>query len=254
MKISIHSDLHNESRNHEILPVVPDAEVLVFAGDVTSGMQTPDYYRKVASANPKANVIFVLGNHEHYGGQVEDIIHLNRESFKNDTRIHFLENSHVEISGVEFIGATLWSDFGLAKNPEQISFIEERIADFYKIRYGSRKGLIRANGGMKAMFSESYRYIKSRLIESRSSKKIVITHFSPHEALGHIQFLGSKLTPYFISDCRELFHLRPDLWVYGHTHCNSHSGQLIEGVWVESNCGGYVSESTGYQRAHIIEI
>ncbi len=163
MKMSIHSDLHNEYRAEEIVPVVPEADVLVFAGDVTIGSKAPEYYLKVADANPDAQILYILGNHEHYGGQVEDIIKLNRDAFGDNDQIHFLENSHILIKGVEFVGATLWTDFNLAKSPEQISLIERRISDFYEIRYGSRKGLIRANGGMKTMFAESHRYIKDRL-------------------------------------------------------------------------------------------
>lgn len=254
MKVSIHSDLHNEHRAEEILPVVPEADVLVFAGDVTKGSKAPDYYRKVGEANPNAKILYILGNHEHYGGQVEDIIKLNRDAFSDNDQIHFLENSHILINGVEFVGATLWTDFNLAKSPEQISLIERRISDFYEIRYGSRKGLIRANGGMKTMFAESHRYIKDRLTISQASRKVVVTHFSPHPSLGHTDFPDSDFRAYFIANCRDLFRLQPDLWIYGHTHCNEYAGKRVDDVWVEVNCGGYSTESTGYQRDHLVSI
>lgn len=252
MKISLHSDLHNEHLSYTIMPYAPNADVIVFAGDVTDGKQAPDYYREVASVNPDAKILFINGNHEFYGHEVSDIISQNREAFANNDQVHFLENSFIEIQGVEFIGATLWSDFSLAQDTDHISRIENGIADFYQIQHGSDK--IRAIDGMRRMFHESFEFIKTRLNESKAKKKVVITHFSPHPELGHVDFVGSPLTPYFLSDCSELFNLKPDLWLYGHTHCNEFSGKRINGVKVASNQGGYEGENTGYDADNIIEV
>lgn len=254
MKISLHSDIHNELRDEEFIISAPDADVILFAGDVHDAIKAPDYYRRVAEANPEAQILFINGNHEYYKHNYQQVLQFHRDEFIHDQRIHFLENDFIEIDGVEFIGATLWTNFSVPMEDSSIdypSLIQQRISDFYLIHYGNE--LIKPSH-MVALFEKSHQFIKLRLTKSNASKRVVVTHFSPHPELAHTDFVGSPLTPYFITDCRDLFTLAPDLWCWGHTHCNAFTGAQYSGVWCESNQLGYQEEQTNYQVEQLIEI
>ena len=57
------------------------------------------------------HVVYVMGNHEFYGGRFfGSILHLQEElePFEN---IYLLENNAKELDGVLFLGATFWTDF-----------------------------------------------------------------------------------------------------------------------------------------------
>lgn len=254
MKLSLHSDIHNELRDEEFIITAPEADVIIFAGDVHDALKAPDYYRLVAEANPNVRILFINGNHEYYKHNYRQVLDYHRDEFANDKRIHFLENDFIEIDGVEFIGATLWTNFAVEMEDADIdypSLIQQRISDFYLIHYENE--LIQPHH-MIALFEESHQFIKQRLKESRASKRVVVTHFSPHPDLAHTNFVGSPLTPYFVTDCRDLFAQKPDLWCWGHTHCNDFSGAEYSGVWCESNQLGYKEEQTNYVKDKLIEI
>lgn len=54
-----------------------------------------------------ANVILVAGNHEHHDGIFEDTVPALKRHLAG---VPVLDNEAVEIGGVVFFGATLWSD------------------------------------------------------------------------------------------------------------------------------------------------
>jgi hypothetical protein len=53
-----------------------------------------------------------MGNHEFYGQAIPKLT-LELQGLAAGTNVHVLENSSVQISGVTFLGATLWTDFAL---------------------------------------------------------------------------------------------------------------------------------------------
>ena len=55
-------------------------------------------------------VIYVMGNHEYYHGDYKKIPQTIKECLSEYPNIHFLNNEHVEIGDVMFIGGTLWTD------------------------------------------------------------------------------------------------------------------------------------------------
>ena len=93
-------------------PRVEDVDVAVLAGD------TDVKGRGVAWAMDNFGpipVIYVMGNHEYYGEALPRHLEKLRERCRG-TNVHLLENEAVEIQGVAFLGATLWTDFELSGN------------------------------------------------------------------------------------------------------------------------------------------
>jgi metallophosphoesterase superfamily enzyme len=81
----------------------PHYDVLIIAGDLITRME-----RGVARLLERVTdrpVIYVGGNHEAYGTDIDRTIEKARVAAAG-TNIHVLENDTVEIDGVTFIGAT----------------------------------------------------------------------------------------------------------------------------------------------------
>ena len=123
-RLWILSDLHLEAVPHPDAfdPSRPDFDVLVCAGDVWEGRTDLAFahLRRLAGDKP---VVFVMGNHEHWNGEVgENLTEARLHAEANDVTL--LEGEETMIEGtrpdgtpfgpVRFVGSTLWSDYRLA--------------------------------------------------------------------------------------------------------------------------------------------
>lgn len=109
MKIHILSDLHLEFGGLR-LPEA-DADVTVLAGDIGVGLQGIEWALQAIPFHQP--VIYVMGNHEFYGQRSMPELWKKAREKVAGTHVHLLENEAVEIGGVRFLGATLWTDFDL---------------------------------------------------------------------------------------------------------------------------------------------
>ena len=113
MKIQIISDLHQEfgfmGMNFDM------ADLIIFAGDIHVGTKGIEWMLKQVSSTP---IIYVLGNHEHYKGSYPKTLHKIKNLAEN-SNIHVLENESVDVEGIRFHGATLWTDFSIFGNPRK---------------------------------------------------------------------------------------------------------------------------------------
>ena len=129
MKIQLISDLHQEFGRSELS--FDTADVVVLAGDVNLGTKGVEWMLYAIKDKP---VIYVLGNHEYYKGSYPKTLNKIRALAEN-TNIHVLENKSVEIEGICFHGATLWTDFSLFGNPKYYgSLCQQQMNDYKKIR------------------------------------------------------------------------------------------------------------------------
>ena len=117
MKIQVLSDLH--LKHGGILPGHHlESDVIVLAGDLapyTEGLV--ERVRDHRSSAP--HVLYVLGNHEFYGTEIEETrASLGRECA--EAGIHLLDPGTVRIAGVQFIGATLCTNLLLEGIADEI--------------------------------------------------------------------------------------------------------------------------------------
>ena len=252
MKLLLLSDIHQESRKFEEwkpLPLDTDGvDVVVLAGDIgahTRGIEWAARTFRPGFAGPE--VIYLAGNHEFYGANFGGLL-LQMRQRAADLGIHFLDRDAVEIDGVRFLGATLWSNFTLYGGGEHALHYakqaERSINDFRMIRGGG--GHLFSARDCAQEYLRSRRFLNTELAKDFAGKTVVVTHFSPHKECIAPQFVGDALTPYFTSDMSDLMEkYRPALWLYGHTH---HSCHFIAegGTRVVSNQIGYwMDEATG---------
>jgi predicted MPP superfamily phosphohydrolase len=112
MKIQIVSDLHQEFGYTDLR--FGQADLVILAGDTHVGTKGIEWVESVVKGVP---VIYILGNHEYYKGSYPRTLRKIRAAAEG-TNVHVLENKSVEIDGITFHGATLWTNFALFGDPK----------------------------------------------------------------------------------------------------------------------------------------
>src|ERR1700721_1578348 len=113
VRIWILNDIHLELTRGWDLPTGdarPDFDVLVIAGDLIPRMERGvNWLRERVPDRP---VIYVPGNHESYGCDVDRTVEKAKEAAEG-SKVFVLQNDAIQIDNVTFAGATLWTDFNL---------------------------------------------------------------------------------------------------------------------------------------------
>lgn len=207
MNIQILSDLHREVgiRKLEIT-----GDMLILAGDITSAVPNNVSMLREWLVELGIPVLYILGNHEYYHGDVNTTLTYFREAFEG-TNVKILNNDIVQYpeEDLVIIGSTLWTD---------IPVISESI-----VRFGMNDFRVIKNMTLDwwaYQFATSKDYIDYMLKEHCDKKnRIVITHHLPSFESIPKRFLGNSLNSGFSSDLSELILDRePSVWIHGHTH------------------------------------
>lgn len=254
MKIWIVSDLHLEFGYPFNERPPDDVDVLICAGDVLTKGVVPSI-NWLAKFAPDIPVVFVAGNHEFYGDCLQSGILDAREAAKGHSNLHFLENDAVEIGGVRFVGATLWTDFRLfGRKPEVcMSYAQSGMNDFKKIKFSKTPYL-----KFKPIYAyrkhvETRDYIAAELRENTGRKTVVVTHHAPSPRSISAEFRHDPLSACYASDLEDLiYEAGPRLWAHGHVH--HRRDYLVGDTRVVSNARGYPGEITGFDPGLVIEI
>ncbi len=215
MKIQIASDLHLEWVHHcfpnaPALPIAPEAELLVLAGDIHMHDRALEAFRDCPIP-----VVYVAGNHESYGTNLYGLTD-HMKATARDKGVHFLEMGELQREGVRFLGATLWTDYELHGN-QAMSMERARrsLADHRQIA-GRHGGLFSPEQALER-HRVSRIWLQACLRTPFAGKTVVVSHHGPHPDGVAKQFKGDGLNPAFFSDLRPLLK-DVDLWVHGHTH------------------------------------
>jgi hypothetical protein len=181
-------------------------------------------------------VIYVGGNHEAYGVDIDITLAKAREAAAG-TNVHILENDAVEIDGVIFLGAVGWTDFNLFGDPERaMAAAGEVMNDYRKIRISNYTRRLRPAHTL-ARHVETRAFLERELSKPRTGPRVVVSHHGFHaEAVrrGHEHELISAA--YASNAGIE----GADLWLYGHTHESRDFFSGISGTTrVVSNAKGY---------------
>ena len=125
MKIWVLSDLHMTTFEHtlhglsSVSPTVPEADLAVIAGDVGDGVETSAHWL-AEHIRPHMPVVWVLGNHEYYGGWFRTSRNLARRLAK-ELDLTLLDDDVAVIDNIRFAGSTLWTDYDLyARGDENV--------------------------------------------------------------------------------------------------------------------------------------
>lgn len=256
MRIAIYSDLHVEFGEPWVPPEHLDYDVLVLAGDIDKHTRGVEQF--ATSSRP---VIYVAGNHEFYGADYFDMLASLRRAESIDRAapetggVAFLENDSVVISGVRFLGTTLWTDYainGLGGRHHLMRLAECAISDHRLIRAGNGKRF-RPEDAL-SVHIDACAWLEKSLSQSFDGPTVVITHHLPHRGSIAPRYQGDELNVAFASDLSSMIRRhQPALWVHGHTHeaCDYRSGATR----ILCNPRGYPRETfTGFNPALVVEV
>ena len=256
------SDLHLEHGGFSWSPNW-SGKVLALCGDIlqVNLWDTPrhkeefDHFFNVVSEQFE-HVLYVLGNHEYYGSVKEDVVAKVREKLRTWPNVQLLDNEHVDIDGVRYIGSTLWASANNV-NPRTVSVLEN-IREFSIIRSNSRmvksqkteyemdpitnRPVTDAKGmwvlksvtpvlmpdrlgvqGMVNMHNQCVAYLDRVLNDApKDLPVVVLTHHAPSIKSVRPPFNTPEsfhLNGMFASECEHLIRVhRPVAWLHGHLH------------------------------------
>ena len=217
MKIRVLSDLHLEFADWR--PPSGCEDIVVLAGDIAEGVLGIQWARECFTRIP---IIYVPGNHEYYGFDLDEMRERIREAGRAEG-VHVLDGDELDISGVRFVGTTLWTDFELSgSRPARIEYVmrkcQDSITDFQLIR---RWGGSFTPADAYQIHRESCAWLKRMINELAAGPTVVVTHHAPSIRSIAPKFEGDTLNAAFASDLTELMSPQIALWIHGHMHNSS---------------------------------
>lgn len=265
MKLQLLSDLHLEAHPHWVAQPVAGADLLVLAGDIGSyqtGSQLADADFGLGQFSPlhgwPTPVVFVPGNHE-YDGMDFDAAHARLRATCERLGILWLERETVVLSGVRFIGTTLWSDFdalGLTEPvaPAKTGTQANALAQLLKARdkayraanYYLRKTLTTRAGepwladGVREQALVCQEWLRQALAAPFDGSTVVVTHFAPSLLSADPRYGRTPGTAGFCNALDELLPLA-QCWLHGHLHAPS--DYRSQGCHVVANPLGYARKN-----------
>lgn len=239
LTLHVLSDLHLGVQG---MPV-PDvqADITILAGDIARPQAALNWARQFDRP-----VIYVAGNHEFYGGSIAQV-RAELAQLADGTHVHVLDQQALEISGVRFLGTTLWTDFelfGTECRELAMQRSAEFMRDFQVIR--NADGSCYSPPDSVALFREQYDWLDAILDEPFDGPTVVITHHAPSMRSVHPRFADSLVSAAFASDCTCLLG-RADLWIHGHTHDSF--DYTVYGTRVLCNPRGYCRDGVNENAA-----
>ena len=241
MKIQYLSDLHLDFAPMLDLTNSEGADVLVLAGDLAEYPRGLDWLLR--QAKQYKYVLYVLGNHEFYHNEYNDVLVGVREYCKN-TNILFLHNETFYYNDVVFVGSTFWTDFR-GKNPIAMLACQKGMNDYNCIRH---KSVFNPRAGTFKITPEFILHKHEQAVEYvfetckiwADKKVVVITHHAPSlQAYKNSPHRGDILNAGFASDYDRVIMNYPNIkaWIYGHLH-DTHTYKIGE-TQLYINARGY---------------
>ena len=254
MKIQILSDLHNEFYgNYMPIPniVSTDADIIILAGDIDKGTKGVVWAIEQSKKLNKP-IIYVPGNHEYYGYEMEHLLVEMRWEAEG-TEVYVLNNNSINILGVRILGATLWTDYMVDPKTSQdkaMKIVGTSLNDHYLITYGNKKF---TTADALDLHNQSKNWLETELEKDIKIPTVVVTHHGPSSFCQHITFPLGAISTGFHSNLDTLVG-KADLWIYGHTHSNLDT--IVQGTRLVANQYGYVARELAkdFNPKFIVEI
>lgn len=230
MKLQIASDLHLEFASVTIKNA--GADVLVLAGDILCAKyidgKSPDsdskqyqrYHEFFSQISGEFdNVVWVAGNHEFYGHKWQKALNVLDEFASRYSGVHFLEDRSIELNGVVFVGATVWTDMNKG-DPLTLHTVRDYMND-YKAIVDDTKGHTKLKPYTTALrHRQSLEYLRKELELRAGNPCVVITHHAPSFKSVPLQYVEQQtVNGAYASDLSEfILDHKPQLWIHGHMH------------------------------------
>lgn len=249
MRLWVLSDLHLETIPFpdRFAPPRPDFDVLVAAGDMFEG-DPPRAMRTVRRLAGDSEAVFVMGNHEHWCGEVDGNVEVARAAASAEG-VRLLDRDEARIGGVRFLGCTLWSDFRLGGDLDPSTPTGEQV----EAEHDGGSHLITI-GDTRRLHARDLAWLESRLGEPVGGTTVVVTHHAPSPHCLPPKALGNWWAGISASDLTRLTDASAAaLWAHGHVHRRV---DLLRpgGTRIVCNPAGPGFASPGFDEGFVVEI
>ncbi|MBP5560793.1 MAG: metallophosphoesterase [Muribaculaceae bacterium] len=199
-------------------PLVPSGEVLLLAGDIMTMDEPWDEFVDFCARSFRHTFI-VPGNHEYFGKiDLDDTL----DNFELNLRpnVAYVNNRRVRIGDTELFFTTLWTPI----DPAMYEVAQNDMPDFGHINY-------RGKPLEPCHYADVHRrclaWLDKALAASNAPHKVVVTHHCPIEGEDPA-YADNGLESVFCVPLDEFIaRSGADYWIYGHTHHNALSGQVM---------------------------
>ena len=207
--------------------------VLLLAGDIHVGTQAKPWLETMCERY--RTVVYILGNHEFYGRELNKIREEWAEIEMPDNFI-FLDDDVAYIDDVRIIGGTMWTT---VKDPHARWKGQNAMNDYRTIKINEHGQYRRLNvADTDRLNRKTEFFIKEELRKEWKGRTIVMTHHLPHPLCVAERFKDSMLTEFFLHDCDHIIKdYDIDIWCHGHTHDNV--DVTVHGTRILCNPRGY---------------
>ncbi len=194
-------------------------------------------------------VLYVAGNHEYYGHALPVLTHKLKKGCEGSP-IRLLECDTISLSGIRFLGCTLWSDFEVCGDrAASIDAAGTTMTDYRRIRVSPQYRKLRPSDSI-TFHAASLKWLRESMGHS-TEPTVVVTHHAPSPRslapgweLDPISGAYASRLDDWIEHCGVL------LWVHGHTHhCVDYR---IGGTRILSNQRGYPDQPAGGFRPDLV--
>lgn len=233
------SDLHLDFADLEL----PGGDILILSGDVCEAKhykkdmynpnmvllpseradRRPDRYARFFEEECRKynTVLYVMGNHEHYGYQYQKTYNHIKEQLPSN--VHLLERECYKIDDVTFIGGTLWTDMN---NHDSLTLyhMTHMMNDYRQITMfnEAKKVYHRLTPERTVVEHIKMKEYISSVVEGRPDEKfVVVGHHAPSKLSTHPHYADDTImNGAYSSDLSEFILDRPQIkaWTHGHTH------------------------------------
>jgi predicted MPP superfamily phosphohydrolase len=249
----IASDLHlphwRHRQGHPLHFVIePKADLLILAGDLCNGVPCEEDRRWLQTLSDLADwpsgIVLVLGNHDHYGTDLDRVAHEWRKALSG-TRIQILDRDVIPVGGLRIAGCTLWTDFDRG-SPLLPFHAQQTLADYRHLVKDGR--LARPSDILYAHYRD-LNWLLDLPPGSPDSPLVVVTHHAPSWNSVQPDRIGDPLNGAYVSASEWVAEqIRPAIWVHGHVHARF-DYLLHDTTRVVCNPVGYFGETVLDARA-----
>jgi Icc-related predicted phosphoesterase len=265
MKIKLASDLHLEFSPHTtIRQNETPVDILVLAGDICVGdyftrpVESPYYQvahnfdRFFAIASDEfENVIYVLGNHEHYRGYIDRTLDDIREALSKYKNIHILNDQFVDIGDTRFIGSTLWTDMHRG-DPLTMETLRHGMNDFKLIEKKATHQKFLPKDAL-AVYIQSRKFIFDTA--KTHDKCVVVSHHAPSEMSVHPRYrYDYHMNGGYYSNIEDEIIDHPSIKAWMHGHMHDSFAYMLGSTSVYCNPKGYNDQNPHYNRNFVYEL
>jgi Icc-related predicted phosphoesterase len=254
MRVQIFSDLHLDVHPIKPITIMAGVDLVIVAGDVCEGvLRAFEHLRRIVPMD--IPIVMVPGNHEFYRKFIPDELAVAL-AHAGAFNLHVLSDTAVELRGVRFVGATLWTDyriFGEANQAAVMNACANGMNDHRLIGWQKQPWLRFRPQEAALLHHQSKSYLAETLSATFAGPTIVISHHAVHWESIHPRFRSDPVTGAFVSDQSALIEsYQPTLWVHGHVH-NSSDYRVGE-TRILCNPHGYGSENPNFNAALVVEV